>query len=304
MHNPSQLFWPKIVVTILVLLLTFIVYPISTLAAPSYQSDLVVMQSGISTGKFNLSSHYQTIAFLRWLFPEKIKEEGRPARTESAGRRGKCSSVSAFTGIVPSVDKPLEQADTSIPPTELKSSVGLTTQEFPKLWFYLPTLPEGVDSAELMIQSIQNQGEANEDEIDIVRKPIFISLPEEPGILGISLKGLEMSLEFGKLYHWYLSIICDSEQPSRNPSVDAWIKRVQLSPSLESQLSHFKEEPRKQLELYVEDGIWHDAFTLIAKLRCQYPEDGQLLQGWMNLLKDIGKDEESLQAPIICSSFG
>jgi hypothetical protein len=176
-----------------------------------------------------------------------------------------------------------------------ESALGLTFDEYPTFWFYVPNLPVGISDAELMLQ--------DEDNMDVFDQPITI--PIEPGLFSFTTRSTGVPLALDKAYHWYFSIICDSRRPSRNLSVDAWIRRVPLSRDFQRQLDTAAED-RKRVELYVNHGIWYEALTLIAKLRCKYPEDVLLINDWTTLLQSIGINEktarEIAQKPIVqCS---
>jgi hypothetical protein len=270
---------------LLVLLLCLFSNPAMAIAQPLNQFNPAVTFTHISI------NHYDTLAFLRWLFGRRPKRDDRPARTESAGRRGKCSNVrQAFVGFVPPVEEPGELSNIPIPSTEVKSFVGLTTQEFPTLWFHIPELPNDVEMLELMLQDEQN--------VDVIDQPIAIPVSESSGVYGINLEVSGVPLELNKAYHWYLTIICDAERPSRNPSIDAWVERVSPTQAIQSQLSSTADE-RERVELYINDGIWHDALTQLAQLRCQTPESGELIEDWTTLLESINIPAEIAIAPIL-----
>jgi hypothetical protein len=256
---------------------------------------------------------YSTLAFLRWLFGRGTKDEDRPARTTSAGRRGKCSNVSQnFVGLVPPIEAPpeLDEGEIIAISPEVKSFVGTTIRELPKLWFHIPPLPEDVKSLEFMVQ--------DEGSIDLLDKPVTDHLTQGPGVYyldwPVSSEGIPLvPLESNKAYHWFLSIICDSERPSRNPSIDAWIKRVESFPAITNALTNETEEGR--IELSMNEGIWsdaltqmeglpwHDALTQLATLRCQQPDDSTLSEAWESLLKSIGIADDIASSYIIhCSN--
>lgn len=232
---------------------------------------------------------YSHLAFLRWLFGRRPKEDDRPARTVSAGRRGKCSDVSqAFVGLVPPEETPAVVGGEPTLSTTMKSFVGFTSEAFPSLWFHIPALPPDVESLELMVQDAGNT--------DLMNEPLVIPLSGTPGVYPIDWHISEVPLEVGQAYHWYLSILCNAERPSRNPSIDAWVQRVALTPAIARSLTTATE--RERIELYIEDGLWHDALTQLAKLRCQRPNDPELTDDWITLLNSVGVADEVAIAPI------
>lgn len=239
---------------------------------------------------------YETFAFLRWIFGRRQKEDDRPASTDSAGRRGPCNQVSQeLVAFIPSVKPPSGLESDEPLSTEIESSIELTTQTTTDLWFYLPKHPERVSRAELMLQDEQNQ--------DVIAAPISIPLPTSSGAFKIDLKTEELTLPVDTPYHWYISIVCNAERPSQNPSVDAWIQRIFLTSDLEAQLASIV-NPRDRVDVYLEQAIWHDALSQLAALRCRSPEDEALSEDWITLLESIGISENVAAEPILsCPSL-
>lgn len=237
-----------------------------------------------------LSSYsYNTLAFLQWLFRRTKDNRSRPARTVSAGRRGNCSEITrSFVGFVPPAETPSAKDGASSPSIEVKSFLGLTTAASPALWFHVPSLPDSVERLEFMVQDERNT--------DLMDQPVTIPLTGAPGVYRFDWGTTGVPLELNQAYHWYLSIICNPERPSRNPSIDAWIERVELTPADARALASATE--REKIDRYIEAGIWHDAFTQLARLRCQQPHDQSLTADWTALLSSIGVSNQMAIAPI------
>jgi Domain of Unknown Function (DUF928) len=262
-------------------------------ASPAIAQDLPQFNSIHALTALSMH-HYNTLAFLEWLFGRRPKRDDRPARTESAGRRGKCSEVSqSFIGFVPPVEASLESGNDLLLSPQVKSFEGLTTEEFPTLWFHVPALPEDVKTVELMIQDEQNT--------DVISEPVTVPITESSGVYSINWSASGVPLALNQSYHWYLSIICNSDRPSRNPSIDAWIQRVELTSAIAQQFESVTEEADR-IKLYIEDGVWHDALNRLAQLRCQFPENEAFAEDWTTLLKSIGIQDNIAIAPILrCS---
>ena len=105
----------------------------------------------------------------------------------------------------------------------------------------------------------------------VFENPIKLSLPESPGIISVSLPQ-QYSLLVEKPYFWYFSVICNLDRPSRNPSVNGWIRRVSSEPG---------QEPGKPDEKNL---VWYDLLTL-ANDRRQSPDQLDLKRYWDLLMR-------------------
>ena len=105
----------------------------------------------------------------------------------------------------------------------------------------------------------------------VFENPIKLSLPESPGIISVSLSQ-QHSLLVEKPYFWYFSVICNLDCPSRNPSVNGWIRRVSSEPG---------QEPGKPDEKNL---VWYDLLTL-ANDRRQSPDQLDLKRYWDLLMR-------------------
>ncbi len=186
------------------------------------------------------------------LFRRKRKQ-GRPSGRSRGGaiRDESCISPNSksLTALVP------------------KDNLGTTIAAHPTFWFYLPLGRSETDIQARFVLLDENQSPV------LVQK---MALPDAPGIVSVKLPESEQSLEIGKQYNWYFSIICDQSEPSLNPWVRGWIERVEATPELVRQLETLPES--EQYIALVEHGISQEALTQLAQHRSIYSED------WQNLL--------------------
>ncbi|MRV87444.1 DUF928 domain-containing protein, partial [Staphylococcus aureus] len=97
-------------------------------------------------------------------------------------------------------------------------------------------------------------------------------------------------------YQWYFKVYCGNpENTSDYYYVKAWVQRVALTPSLESQLKAAKP---KEYTAYAVNQIWQDALTNLADMRRTNSGSSVLAQDWNDLLKAVGL-EEFATAPIV-----
>ncbi|OCQ96937.1 hypothetical protein BCD64_15200 [Nostoc sp. MBR 210] len=147
---------------------------------------------------------------------------------------------------------------------------GLTTQEYPQLWFYVPF---GGDShsppAKLRLLDEQKKS--------VLTKPLLFSLPQTKGIVSISLPSTEKPLLIGKRYRWYFKITCVNAQGvNTNISVNGWIQRIGKSYELVRQIKQTEEQ--EQYIPYAENNIWYEAVSQLAQSRTVHQQE------WNNLL--------------------
>lgn len=316
-------------ITILLKLLTVLIISISILLLLncSIATTLEFKNDKVSEPSWNISINNQEEQdkqlkisrkdLLCWLLGCRgTSTVGKPARRRKAGRRGKCNNLKLpLIALVPEVSKEGIKDTKKKSGIELKSSnsseedkkfLGLTLNKHPRFWIYIPDLSsknisgESIEFTEFMIQDESNN--------DILDTPIQASLNKQQG--GVIFQSLpeSITLKPNQPYHWFFSIICDHRRPSRNISVDGWVQIIQINDGdpvdsgFKQQLEAI-EDPKKLVSFYADNGIWHEAVTLSAKLRCSYPDNIELLQMWKQLMNDAGLNQIS-NAPILrCPSI-
>lgn len=170
------------------------------------------------------------------------------------------------------------------------SNLGLTVEKYPTFFVYVPPISTQLAEFELR--------EGNDS--TVVYKTRFM-VPATPGVVNFSLppnKTLQ-PLEIGKSYKWSFSIICDSEDRSKDLFVEGWVQRIEPSSTLASQIE--KAKPRDRPALYAESGIWHETLMTLAELRYSYPQDSTLVAEWTELLESVGLNNIA-QEPLVPSS--
>jgi Domain of Unknown Function (DUF928) len=191
-------------------------------------------------------------------------DRGLPGRREGGGTRGGClSNAQHLVALMP------------------VTNFGLTTQESPSLFWYIP--PLSVISAEFVLL------DANDNEVYTTT----IQLTGNEGIVSLAIPlirdealGKDVSrLEVGKDYHWYFSLICDARDRSSDIFVEGWIQRTQLNQAMTTRLETTPERDRPTA--YAELGLWYDALGTLATLRQAQPQDETTLAAWNTLLNSV-----------------
>ncbi|MUG95302.1 DUF928 domain-containing protein [Scytonema sp. UIC 10036] len=206
-------------------------------------------------------------ARIRFNAPTNI---GVPGRRVPAGSRENNSCLSGnkkLTAIVP------------------QSNIGLTTVAKPVFFFYIPPQTSNA-TLELVVQ----------DE----NKRFFKQTYKPSGKAGfVDLPLTATSLEVGKEYRWFLSVICDREKRSSDKVVRGAIKRIQPEPQLMAKIKNATSQER--VALYAQAGIWQDSLATLAQLRFSRPHDAQLKADWETLLtaEGVGLDPELVNEPLL-----
>ena len=214
-----------------------------------------------------------------------------PGQRQGAGSRGSCPDVAKrLTALVPIIQETANGGNSPAPEITTSDSVlGLTVAEHPTFWFYIPywlNSPPSVLSVEFVLQD-ENSKE--------VYKTVLTTAENSPGVFSFELPSTAPALEVGRRYYWNLTISCDNGLSQENswdygnkPHVDGWVERVELNPSLKTQLD--QATPLQRVALYAKAGIWHEAVTSLGKLRRENPKNTALMADWNELLKSVDLD--------------
>jgi Domain of Unknown Function (DUF928) len=164
---------------------------------------------------------------------------------------------------------------------ELTKVWGITANEHPTLWFYIPYAQNSISRIDFILIDGDNP----------TNKTVYknaIQLPTQPGIVNFSLPQTSAPLAIDKLHQWELKITM-KRQLDKEISVKGWIQRADLNSDLSEQIK--QSTPDRQAALYAENGFWYDALSTLAELRRDQPQDLDIIQDWKNILKsvDLGK---------------
>jgi len=170
---------------------------------------------------------------------------------------------------------------------------GLTTQGHPTFWFYLPIGKQSLSSKarspvpsttflEFLILDEANQPALTE--------PIRIPLPNQPGIVHLTIPSTEQALEVGKDYNWFFSIVCNDHDFSANPTVSGWLSRIQPSQKLIQRLKSLRSQDKYLA--YKENHLWFEYLSQLADYRTVQTT------AWKNLLA-LFSLQGLVQAPLV-----
>jgi len=210
-----------------------------------------------------------------------------PPNRSAAGQRGGAASrgcgkgMESLMALAPDYKQNIssKQGET-IPVTKIW---GLTTDDYPTFWFFVPYDKSSITEMEFVIKD-----KSQKPSKTIYRK--FLDKPEKPGIISVDTKKAIEPLQVGqtkhqKKYHWFLKlkVKCSPQQSVESKFVDGWIERVNLNANLTKSIQ--QATPVQKAALYAENGIWHDALTVLGKTRSNQPDNASSLANWTTLLK-------------------
>jgi Domain of Unknown Function (DUF928) len=222
----------------------------------------------------------------------KVKLPPPPPNRGIAGNRvGGASRVSSrdpidespnsnrrLTALVPEYKNATEAGKLN---PELTKVWGLTANEHPTLWFYIPYAQNSISRIDFILSDGDNP----------TNRTVYqnaIQSPTQPGIVNFSLPQTSTPLAIDKLYQWELKLTM-KRQLDQEISVKGWIQRAGLNSNLSDLIK--QATPDRQAALYAENGLWYDALSTVAALRRDRPQDLAIIQDWKNILRsvDLGK---------------
>lgn len=201
----------------------------------------------------------------------------RGGGSRSGGGQTICSaSPVPLTALVP-FQETYEQGRENLPP--LVNVWGYTSRDRPTFWVYVPYANRQIPARFTL-------------EEEATGTPLYetaVTLPQQAGILGISLPAAAPALKPGNRYRWYFTVNCKAggatAAASDNINVEAIVIRDTLPDEIARQLSATPSLPNAIA--FAQNGFWYDALTTLAQLRQQNPQDATLTTAWKDLLSGI-----------------
>jgi hypothetical protein len=175
-----------------------------------------------------------------------------------------------------------------------KENIGLTFSERPSFYWHIPAT--SVKTAQFVILADGNDNSLDDD----VVYETTLNLPTKPGIMKVTLPATAPALKVNKRYHWYLTLVCDEKNPSRNPNLEGWVERVQPEARLSTALA--KADLQKRPALYAEAGIWHEALMSLVDLRCAEPNSLKVRSNWRQFFQSVNLGAYASEPILDCCS--
>ena len=216
-----------------------------------------------------VQTHYLKVEF-------QGPRRGSPPKTVGGGSRG-CSYLDAGKHSTTAL----------VPPSQ---HLALTAQADPTFFWYVPR-----SAAKALEFTLMDE----DDQTELYR--VSLPIPQESRIVSLSLPSNSEKplLEAGKMYHWYLAMVCDPQDRTGDIAMDGWIERVDSStlfvrPNLTlADALASTSRPEEEFAFYAKAGVWHDAIATLAELRRSHPDNAAVEAGWEKLLKSVGLERFS-----------
>lgn len=153
--------------------------------------------------------------------------------------------------------------------------LALTTKSQPSLFWYLS-------------QPVSSRIELTINDEESVEPVLEKSLDKRDkyGIQHIGLSDYNISLKQGVEYQWFVTIVPDPEQRSKDITAMGMLKYIEPSKEIEDKLA--KARGIEIPATYAEEGLWYDALTALCELINKNPDDKALCNERIFLLEQIG----------------
>ncbi|ETX01075.1 MAG: hypothetical protein ETSY1_08745 [Candidatus Entotheonella factor] len=156
--------------------------------------------------------------------------------------------------------------------------IGLTGNDQPSLYWFLS------QSTPLPVELTISASRAIEPLLETRLRP-----PLSSGIQRIKLSDYNVRLAPGVVYRWYVSVINDLEQRSRDVVTSGVIRRQETPQALRVRLA--QADKSRTPHLYAEAGFWYDAVLAISELIDAAPRNMDLRQQRAALMEQVGLRE-------------
>jgi hypothetical protein len=184
------------------------------------------------------------------------KNRGLPGRRQGGGTRGECvTQKAAVTAIMP-ID-----------------NFGVTVSDRPTIYW-------SVNSSDIKQASIVILNDKNEE----VYAGDF-AVPTKSGLMSFTLPKQAKPLTVGKSYYWRAAMICDQDDLSGSVVTEGWMRRDEMTASLQQKLN--AAPPEQRSTILAAAGNWYEQVAESANLQQTQPNNAGIQATWQTLLKSV-----------------
>jgi hypothetical protein len=151
---------------------------------------------------------------------------------------------------------------------------GLTTEAQPKLYWYA----SGPSIAKIEVTVIAEVADR-----PLLSKHLKI---DSGGVQSFDLAKLGITLKPDTDYEWFVSVVTDPEQRSKDLTSGGTIRRVAPDPAVQTRAAAAGE--REAPRIYAQAGLWYDAIDALSRLIERNPKDAELHAERAALLEQVG----------------
>ena len=148
---------------------------------------------------------------------------------------------------------------------------GLTTLAQPVLYWYASK--PSTTSIEVVVIS-------DSAELPVLNRILSLT---PGGVQSIDLASLGVTLAPDTDYEWFVSVVSEAKQRSKDLTSGGTIRRVAADPAVLARVAAASERERPRI--YAEAGLWYDAIGSLSRLIERNPADAEL-RGWRAALLD------------------
>ncbi|GAB4528945.1 MAG: hypothetical protein Tsb0014_10540 [Pleurocapsa sp.] len=160
-----------------------------------------------------------------------------------------------------------------------ENTVTLNASASPKLFFYVPQTKQ----QKVIEFVLRNEQDELVYEAFLTTEGNGIISVEIPGDIQSNLLAKEQN------YRWYLSMICNAQQRSRDVVVQGWLRQSKIDAQLQQQLN--SSTAVEQASLYQKQGFWHDALSVLVETQKIGSDNGLVTAKWLELLASVNLSE-------------
>jgi Domain of Unknown Function (DUF928) len=117
---------------------------------------------------------------------------------------------------------------------------------------------------------------------------VVLSAPAQPGIQVVRLSDLGARLAAGKRYLWFVSLVADAEQRSKDFTSGAWIAQRTPDDAVRGRLAA---AGANEASVYAQNGYWYDAIGALSARIAAKSTDAELRAQRAALLEQAGLSE-------------
>ncbi|WP_051044432.1 DUF928 domain-containing protein [Pleurocapsa sp. PCC 7319] len=157
-----------------------------------------------------------------------------------------------------------------------EKTLGFNASTSPKLFFYVPPV-SNQKTLEFVLRNEQDE----------LLYEAFLTT-EGQGIMSVEVPAdiYSQQLETEQNYHWYLSMICNPQQRSRDIVVEGWMRQEAIDMNAKQELD--SADTLEKAELYNQHGFWYDAVSVLAEGHNSNEEQPMIQDKWSELLQSVG----------------
>jgi len=115
---------------------------------------------------------------------------------------------------------------------------------------------------------------------------VTIPVDQKTGLMSISLADSAPVLPKDQPYYWTFALACNANDRTEDWVVGGWVEYAQPSANLKQQLASVVGV--EKVSLYAKQGFWYDAITTLVELQRTQPNNPQLIEMQVELLKSGG----------------